>query len=50
MTDVTSFGLFRVLTENYWAPDLQATVAFLQIAKLAYIKSYIEQESTIKQI
>lgn len=44
MTDVTGFGLFRTLTKIYWQDDLQAMVAFLQITKLSYIKSYIEQK------
>lgn len=43
MTDVTGFGLLGHLTEICRAADLQATVAFSQIAKLPHIESYIEQ-------
>ncbi|HGJ5872525.1 MAG TPA: selenide, water dikinase SelD [Arsenophonus apicola] len=43
MTDVTGFGLLGHLTEICRAANLQATVAFSQIAKLPHIESYIEQ-------
>ena len=43
MTDVTGFGLLGHLMEICRAADLQATVAFSQIAKLPHIESYIEQ-------